>query len=64
MCEECKIFVCKECIEYKLYEKIDILIEVNMKLFQYREIINNIKGEVFYKRYVLLVYIKDDLKIY
>lgn len=35
-----------------------------MKLFQYREIINNIKGEVFYKRYVLLVYIKDDLKIY
>lgn len=64
VCEECKIPVCKECTEHKLHEKIDILTEVNTKLFQHRETINNIKGEVLYKRHVLLAYIKDDLKTY
>lgn len=64
MCEGCKIFFCKECIEYELYGEMDILIEVNRKIFKYREIIYNIKGEVFYKRNVLLVYLKDDLKVF
>lgn len=64
VCKECKIPVCKECTEHKLHEKIDILTEVNTKLFQHRETINNIKGEVLYKRHVLLAYIKDDFKTY
>lgn len=62
VCGECKIPVCQECTEHELHEKIHILTEVNRKLVQHRETINNIKGEALYKRHVLLAYIKDDIK--
>lgn len=62
VCEGCKIPVCKECTEHELHGEMDILTEVNRKIFKHREIIYNIKSDALYKRNVLLAYLKDDLK--
>lgn len=57
-CKLCEILLCV----YFRYEIIDIFIVFELKRKFYKKIINNIRSDVFYYSYFLLVNIRIDLK--
>lgn len=60
-CKLCEILLCVY-FRYVQYEIIDIFIVFELKRKFYKKIINNIRSDVFYYSYFLLVNIRIDIK--